>query len=171
MPCLPSRLPSRRGGAERYIDVAPAELRDDVARLRSSLERGDDDALLLIGRRQLRSNNSWMHNLPKLMAGKPRCTLLMHPHDMAHRDIEDGNLVTLSSRAGSVQVPAEACKDMMPGVVSLPHGYGHDRPGIRMHIAEAHAGVSCNDVTDELALDELSGNAVLNGVPVTVVAS
>ena len=95
----------------------------------------------------------------------------MHPDDMLHRDIEDGTLVTLSSRAGSVQVPVEASEAIMPGVVSLPHGYGHGRPGVRMAIASDHAGVSCNDVTDELALDELSGNALLNGVPVTVVAS
>ena len=168
---LQPQLPQRLFTHDKIIRCNSPEPLADLQRLQQEFKRPPEGLLKLIGRRHVRSNNSWMHNYRRLVKGKPRCTLLMHPHDMAHRDIEDGNLVTLSSRAGSVQVPAEACKDMMPGVVSLPHGYGHDRPGIRMHIAEAHAGVSCNDVTDELALDELSGNAVLNGVPVTVVAS
>jgi anaerobic selenocysteine-containing dehydrogenase len=109
-----------------------------------------------------------MHNYRRLVKGKDRCSLLMHPQDMVPRDIEDGAEVTISSRAGSVQVRVESSEDVMQGVVSLPHGYGHDRDGIRMDIARKHAGVSCNDITDELALDELSGNAAVNGVLVSV---
>ena len=168
---LQPQLPQRLFTHDKIIRCNSPEPLADLQRLHGEFKRPPEGLLKLIGRRHVRSNNSWMHNYRRLVKGRDRCTLLMHPDDMSHRDIESGKLVTLSSRAGSVQVPAEACKDMMPGVVSLPHGYGHDRPGIRMHIAEAHAGVSCNDVTDELALDELSGNAVLNGVPVTVVAS
>ncbi len=168
---LQPQLPQRLFTHDKIIRCNSPEPLADLQRLHGEFKRPPEGLLKLIGRRHVRSNNSWMHNYRLLVKGKPRCTLLMHPDDMSHRDIENGNLVTLSSRAGSVQVPAQACEDMMPGVVSLPHGYGHNRPGIRMAIAEAHAGVSSNDVTDELALDELSGNAVLNGVPVTVVAS
>jgi anaerobic selenocysteine-containing dehydrogenase len=110
-----------------------------------------------------------MHNYRRLVKGKGRCTLLMHPQDMAQRNITEGSEVSVSSRAGAVQVAVQASDEMMPGVVSLPHGFGHNRDGIRMDIARNHAGVSCNDITDELALDGLSGNAALNGVPVTVV--
>jgi len=168
---LQPQLPQRLFTHDKIIRCNnPAPLAD-LQRLQQEFRRPPEGLLKLIGRRHVRSNNSWMHNYRRLVKGKDRCSLLMHPDDMSHRDIEDGATVTLSSRAGSVQVRAEACTDIMPGVVSLPHGYGHDRPGIRMAIARAHAGVSCNDVTDELALDELSGNAVLNGVPVSVVAS
>ncbi|HBQ39658.1 MAG TPA: dehydrogenase, partial [Halieaceae bacterium] len=103
-----------------------------------------------------------------LVKGRERCTLLMHPQDMAQRGINDGDRVQLSSRAGSVTVPAETCSGVMPGVVSLPHGYGHNRVGIRLQTAAQHAGASCNDVTDDLALDALSGNAAVNGVEVEV---
>ena len=95
----------------------------------------------------------------------------MHPHDMQQRKIADGSAVALSSRAGSVTVQVQQSEDVMPGVVSLPHGYGHNRTGIRMDTAVANAGVSCNDVTDELFLDKLSGNAAINGVPVTVASA
>jgi anaerobic selenocysteine-containing dehydrogenase len=109
-----------------------------------------------------------MHNYHRLVKGRDRCTLMMHPDDMANQGIAPGTRVTLASRVGSVDVTVEATKDMMPGVVSLPHGFGHDRHGIRMKTAIAHAGVSCNDVTDDQYLDVLSGNAAVNGVPVTV---
>ena len=111
-----------------------------------------------------------MHNFHRLMKGKNRCTLMMHPQDMEQRNIADGDAVSISSRSGSVELPAQATDTVMPGVVSLPHGYGHNRNNTRMGIAQKHAGVSSNDITDELALDALSGNAVLNGVPVTVAA-
>jgi len=124
--------------------------------------------LLLIGRRDLRTNNSWMHNSQRLVKGPRRCTLLMHPGDAARRAIADGSIAEIRSRTGAIRAVVELSDDVMPGVVSLPHGWGHDRPGVQLRVAGAHAGVSVNDLTDEHALDELSGNAALNGVPVVV---
>jgi anaerobic selenocysteine-containing dehydrogenase len=164
---LQPQLPERLFTPDKQIDCANPEPLSDIARLRAALQ-GDGKELLLIGRRHVRSNNSWMHNYRRLVKGKPRCTLMMHPGDMAARDIESGDRVTLRSRAGAVEVAVEATEEIMPGVVSLPHGYGHDRAGVRMQIARDHAGVSCNDVTDEQLLDALSGNAAVNGVPVQV---
>jgi anaerobic selenocysteine-containing dehydrogenase len=163
-PQLPRRLQTR----DKTIDCATPQPLADLQRLRDEFLVAGDGLLRLIGRRHVRSNNSWMHNYRRLVKGKDRCTLLMHPQDMHSRDITDGAEVVLSSRAGAVRVRVEASEDMMPGVVSLPHGFGHNRPGIRMQTAVRHAGVSCNDVTDELALDRLSGNAAVNGVPVVV---
>ncbi|HEU4884116.1 MAG TPA: molybdopterin-dependent oxidoreductase [Longimicrobium sp.] len=172
-PALPARLFTKDG----KIHAAPAPLLDDVARLRARLldaeahvrtavDGGYD--LLLIGRRQLRSNNSWMHNYPRLMKGRDRCTLLLHPADAATRGIEAGASVRLCSSAGSVVVPAELSDEVMPGVVSLPHGFGHGRAGIGTTVAALHPGASANDVTDDQFLDALTGNAALNGVPVRV---
>ena len=163
-PMLPARLRTR----DSMIRCNTPEPLADLERLHHEFNQPHHGLLKLIGRRHVRSNNSWMHNYHRLVKGKNRCTLLMHPHDMLPRDIEDGAEVTVSSRAGSVQVKVESCEDVMRGVVSLPHGYGHNRAGIRMAVARKHAGVSCNDVTDELALDALSGNAAVNGVLVSV---
>ncbi len=124
--------------------------------------------MLLIGRRDLRSNNSWMHNLHVLTKGKERCTLHMHPDDAARLGMADGEMATVASRAGSVVVPVEITDAIMPGVVSIPHGWGHTSPGTKMRIATEHAGVNTNILTDEEEVDRLSGNAVLNGIPVTV---
>ena len=126
------------------------------------------DGFLLIGRRHVRCCNSWMHNYKRLVKGKERCTLMMSPDDLARLGVADGEQVRVSSRVGSQRVAVEASDDMMPGVVSLPHGWGHNRDGSRLGIASEHAGVSVNDLTDDLLLDGLSGNAALNGVPVTV---
>ena len=166
-PQLPQRLRTR----DQVIRCNTPETLADLARLREEFSQPHHGLLQLIGRRHVRSNNSWMHNYRRLVKGKNRCTLLMHPGDMARRDIPESGLVTVSSRVGAVQVAVEASEDMMPGVVSLPHGFGHDREGIRMGIARDHAGVSCNDITDDLALDALSGNAAINGVLVSVVPS
>jgi anaerobic selenocysteine-containing dehydrogenase len=125
-------------------------------------------ALVLIGRRHVRSNNSWLHNSQRLVKGKARCTLLMHPDDAARVGVADGAVVRLRSRVGQVEVAAELTTDMMPGVVSLPHGWGHDRDGIRLAVASRHAGVSLNDLVDDQRVDELTGTAVLNGTPVDV---
>lgn len=125
--------------------------------------------LSLIGRRQLRNNNSWLHNSQRLMKGKTRCTLLINPADARARNIAAGALVEVSSRVGQVVVPVEISADIMPGVVSLPHGFGHTRDGVRLRIAAEHAGASINDVTDEARFDPFSGTASLSGVPVTVV--
>lgn len=126
------------------------------------------DTLTLIGRRELRSNNSWMHNVPRLMRGRDRCTLLIHPRDAARREIRPGARVAVRSRVGEVTVPAELSDDVMPGVVCLPHGFGHGRRGVRLRVAQERAGASLNDLTDPELLDGLSGNAALSGVPVTV---
>jgi anaerobic selenocysteine-containing dehydrogenase len=122
----------------------------------------------LIGRRQLRSNNSWLHNTERLLRGKPQCTMLMHPADAAHRNLTSGQNVLVKSRVGSVEVPIEISDEIMPGVVSIPHGWGHDRLGINLTVAQQHAGASINDLTDPLAIDTLCGTAAFNGIPVTV---
>ena len=168
---LQPQLPGRLRTKEKVIRCDTPEPLADLARLRDEFAQPHHGLLKLIGRRHVRSNNSWMHNYHRLVKGRERCTLLMHPSDMKRRDIGDGSRVTVSSRTGTVQLAVEASEDIMPGVVSLPHGYGHDRPGIRMAVAREHAGVSCNDITDEHALDALSGNAALNGVLVSVVPS
>jgi anaerobic selenocysteine-containing dehydrogenase len=124
--------------------------------------------MVLIGRRHLRSNNSWMHNLPHLVRGKDRCTMHVSPGDAERLGLADGGLAAVTSRAGSVEVPVEVTDAIMDGVVSIPHGWGHDVPGARLGVAAGHAGVNSNLLSDETLVDELSGNAVLNGVPVEV---
>ena len=160
-PCLPGRLHGRR------IQLAPEPFLRDVPRLEKLLERPRPE-LALIGRRQLRSNNSWMHNAPRLMRGKPRCVLLIHPDDARARSLSDGGRARVSSRVGSVEVAISVTNDVMPGVVSLPHGWGHGRPGVKLAVASSEPGVSVNDLTDETFLDELVGTASLSGVPVRV---
>ncbi|MCA9772713.1 MAG: molybdopterin-dependent oxidoreductase, partial [Myxococcales bacterium] len=150
-PCLPKHLPAK----SKRIDLAPQELREDLGRLRAVLEDGSEPGLVLIGRRHVRTNNSWSHNLPSLVKGPDRCTLLIHPTDAAARGVGEGDRVADTSRVGSVEVPAELDDGMMPGVVSLPHGYGHGAEGARMKVAREHAGVSINDLTDPKTLAHL----------------
>ncbi len=164
---LQPRIPEVLRTPSGQIELAPPLLVADVDRLRGALARAAD-GLVLIGRRDLRSNNSWMHNAPVLVKGKARCTMLMHPADAARRGLADGALARVASRAGTVDVSVELTDAMMPGVVSIPHGWGHDLAGIQLSVAATHAGVNCNRLVDEAALDPLSGNAVVNGVPVTV---
>jgi anaerobic selenocysteine-containing dehydrogenase len=159
--------PDRLLTANQRINCAIPECLADLARAAATIDAAP--ALSLVGRRHLRSNNSWMHNFHRLVKGKDRTQLLMHPDDMAARDIVDGMTVTISSRVAALEVTVSACTDMMPGVVSLPHGYGHQRHGVRLHVAAEQAGISMNDLTDDQAVDPLSGNAVLNGIPVDVV--
>jgi anaerobic selenocysteine-containing dehydrogenase len=128
----------------------------------------DAEGLVLIGRRDLRSNNSWMHNSLRLVKGKPRCTLYMHPDDAAARGVADGQAVDIKTRVGAIRAPVEITTAVMPGVVSLPHGWGHDRPGAQLGVAARHAGVSVNDVTDETLIDPSCGTAVLSGIRVDV---
>lgn len=162
-PCLPERLRRDR------IALAPPLFVDDVARLEATLDRpAPKDELALIGRRQLRNNNSWMHNARALMGGRERCTLMIHPDDARARGIADGSTVSVRSRVGSVRVPVEITDEVMPGVVSLPHGFGHGREGVRLSVASTHPGASINDLTDELAIDHVSGNAAFSGVPVRI---
>ncbi len=127
-----------------------------------------DGTLELIGRRGLRSNNSWMHNSERLVKGRDRCTLLMHPEDARRRGLENGQRVQVASRIGSVEAALEVSEEMSPGVVSLPHGWGHAREGTSLRVANAVAGVSLNGLTDDLRVDPFSGNAAFSGVPVQV---
>jgi anaerobic selenocysteine-containing dehydrogenase len=164
-PCLPARLMT----ADRRILMAPAPFVDDVKRLRHGLDTGgNDQRLLLIGRRNQRSNNSWMHNVPRLMKGRERCTLLVHPDDARRLEIESGDRVVVTSKTGRIVVPVQLSDEVMPGVVSLPHGWGHTRPGTRLGCAHEQPGASANDLTDDRVVDSSCGNAVLNGVPVRV---
>ena len=133
-----------------------------------SEESAKEKSIVLIGRRHLRSNNSWLHNSKRLVKGKTRCTLMIHPELASTQSIEQGDLVKITSRVGSIEIEAEITSDIMPGVVSVPHGWGHNRKGTRQSIANHHAGVSANDITDEQLIDELSGNAAVNGVPVVL---
>jgi anaerobic selenocysteine-containing dehydrogenase len=165
-PTMPERLQTR----DHRIDLAPELVVGDLPRLHTWLESRSaeqPDALVLIGRRHRQDNNAWFHNIERVNRGRPRHRLLMHPEDLDSRGIEDGTLVTVTSRVGEVTVDVEASVDMMPGVVSLPHGYGHQVDGTRLSRASKVPGVSINDLTDPDALD-LSGNAALSGVPVTV---
>lgn len=161
-------MPERLLTADRRIHCATPAALADLRRLAGAFQGRADRSLRLIGRRHLRSNNSWMHNYHRLVKGRARDQLLVHPRDLAARDLADGDRARLASRSGEVIVTLKACNDMMPGVVSLPHGFGHHREGTRVHTASARAGVSCNDVTDAAYLDELSGNAAINGLPVTL---
>ena len=167
---VPGVLPEEHGP----VDLAPELFVEDLQRLRARfLKTGAAAAegqLLLIGRRQLRSNNSWMHNSQRLMKGKPRCTLMIHPNDAERLGVKPGDDVTVSSRVGQVTAPAEITGDMMPGVVSLPHGFGHGRDGVQLSVATGKPGVSINDLTDDQLIDALSGNAAFSGVPVTLKA-
>jgi anaerobic selenocysteine-containing dehydrogenase len=162
---LQPRLPDALGTPSGAIELAPEPILADVPRLIAELDR-PSDGFVLIGRRQLRSNNSWMHNLPPLVKGKDRCTAHVHPDDAARLGLEDGALACVRSRAGEIEVPVEVTDAVMPGVVSIPHGWGHDVAGIRIGVASAHAGVNSNVLADELLVDAVSGTAVLNGIPV-----
>jgi anaerobic selenocysteine-containing dehydrogenase len=165
-PCLPNRLFTR----DKTIALVPPIFRKDLERLHQSATNASTNAstLSLIGRRDLRTNNSWLHNSRRFVKGPNRCTLLMNPIDASTRHLENGAMVTVTSRVGSVHAELEITAEIAPGVVSLPHGWGHDREGIRLDVARAHPGVSVNDLTDEQHLDSLCGNAALNGVPVAV---
>ncbi|TYB49135.1 molybdopterin dinucleotide binding domain-containing protein [Actinomadura chibensis] len=152
------------------VELCPSTFAADVDRLHRALRDPVPAGLVLIGRRHLRSNNSWLHNVPELVGGSNTCTLQLNPADAARLGVAAGDAVRVSSRTGAVDAVAEPTDALMPGVVSLPHGWGHDRPGTRTGVARRHAGVNVNAVTDEREIDPLSGNAVLNGVPVTVTA-
>lgn len=168
---LEPRVPELLRTPSGKIELAPEPILADLDRLaeaQPAASRGS--ALVLIGRRSLRSNNSWMHNVPVLMTGKPRCTMHVHPSDAQRLGLEAGALARVTSRAGSVDVPVEVTDAIMPGVVSIPHGWGHDQPETRLGVAAERPGVNSNVLADEFELDPLSGNSVLNGIPVSVQA-
>lgn len=164
---LEPRLPEVLRTPSGKVELCDPALAADVPRLRAALDR-PHDSLVLIGRRHLRSNNSWMHNVPALVKGRDRCTLLIHPDDAARFDLADGDDAQVTSRAGGISARVEVTDTVMPGVVSLPHGWGHDVAGTRQTVAAAHPGVNSNVLTDETVIDPLSGNSVLNGIPVEV---
>jgi len=162
---LTPRIPEVLRTPSGTVELAPEPILADLARLHASLG-SDDGGFLLIGRRHLRSNNSWMHNLPALNGGSNRCTLQIHPEDAARLGITDTAIVT--GPGGELEVPVEITDGIRPGVVSLPHGWGHDVPGTRMSVAARRPGVNVNSLLDSSLLDPLSGTSVLNGVPVQV---
>lgn len=173
---LQSCLPGRLRTADKRIDLAPEVFVKDLARVKKTLldvaPVSVNGELLLIGRRQLRSNNSWLHNSERLVKGnpaKPPCTILMNPADAAHRKLTAGENVLVRSRVGEIVVPLEVSDEIMAGVVSIPHGWGHGRAG-NLSVAQRHAGASINDLTDHLAIDALCGTAAFNATPVTVEA-
>ncbi|MFC9092876.1 molybdopterin oxidoreductase family protein [Streptomyces sp. NPDC057072] len=162
---LRSRLPQPLKTVSGKVELLPRPIADDLPRLKRALgERAD--GLVLVGRRHLRSNNSWLHNVPALTGGSNRCTLHIHPSDAERLGLVDGARVRVKGAGGAVTVPVEFTEGIRPGVVSLPHGWGHDRPGTRMSHASLDPGVNVNQLLDGSLLDPLSGNAVLNGVPV-----
>ena len=168
---LRPRLPERLRTRDRRIDLAAPLVLDALPGLLEAIESAPapaEDALLLVGRRHQRDNNSWLHNAEVLTRGRPRHALHVHPDDLAVRGVRDGDCVRVRSASGEVEVEVSATEDVMRGVVSLPHGYGHRRDGVRLRRATTLPGASANDLTDPGVVEGLSGNAVLNGVPVTV---
>ncbi len=162
---LESRLPKRLGTKDKKLQLAPEPYLRDLARLsRLSAASG----LVLIGRRHLRSNNSWMHNSERLVKGPPRCTLMIHPDDAASRALHDGGRAKIATPTGSIELPVEVTDAIMPGVVSIPHGWGHGRKGVKLRVAAEHAGESVNDILDPARIDELSGTSALTGQRVEV---
>jgi anaerobic selenocysteine-containing dehydrogenase len=153
------------------IELAPPSLLADLQRAVADLARPAPE-LVIIGRRDVRSNNSWMHNLPVLAKGPMRCTALVHPGDAARLGLQDGSLAEISSQTGqgprSVQAQVQISAEMMPGVVSLPHGWGHDQPGTRLQLAAQRPGANLNALLDDQWRDPLSGNAVLGGMAITL---
>lgn len=164
-PCLKERIVTPNGKINLIFDHSVA----DLPRAKTVLDAtADGHDLLLIGRRHVRSNNSWMHNSQRLMKGKNRCTLMINPQDALSRGISDGDMVVVSSRVGQVEIPAEITDEVMQGVVSIPHGFGHGRDDVQLDVANQYAGVSINDLTDDQAIDSMTGNAAFSATPVKV---
>ncbi|WP_156764843.1 molybdopterin-dependent oxidoreductase [Mycobacterium sp. 1081908.1] len=166
-PMVP-QLPDILGTLDKKIHLAPQYLLDDLPRLAARMER-PPEPLVLVSRRHLRSNNTWMHNVPALMKGRDRCTLLIHPDDAARCGVDDGDVVTVKSDTGEIKVPVEVTDAIKPGVVSMPHGWGHGKPGTRMSVANGSPGANTNVLSPPTFLDEPSGNGALNGIPVTII--
>jgi anaerobic selenocysteine-containing dehydrogenase len=169
-PCLPNRLFTK----DKQINLAPAIFVKDLERLQkqylmtSQSKDAPEFDLLLIGRRDPRTNNSWLHNSYRMVKGKNRCLAMIHPDDATARNIEDGELVHIKSRVGAINITVVITDEMMPGVISIPHGWGHDMDGVELRVAKEHGGVNTNILTDEFLLDAISGNAALNGVPISI---
>lgn len=165
-PALPGIIATATG----RIELAPPRMLADLPRLSASLGEDPVDTLRLINRREARSMNSWLHNLPMLAKGRDRCTLQIHPRDAQRRQIVDGQPVRLHSRVGTLDAPAEVTEAVMPGVVSLPHGFGHQTEPAGLRVASARPGVNVNRLSDDQAVDRASGAIALFGLPVTASA-
>jgi anaerobic selenocysteine-containing dehydrogenase len=165
---LQPRLPDALRTPSGRVELGPAELMKDVPRLRDALDRLPNGGFVLIGRRHVRSNNSWMHNVDVLVSGRDRCTLQMSTADGERIGVASGARVEVSSASGTVVAPVELTDDIMSGVVSLPHGWGHDLDGAELSVASTRPGVNANRLSTG-EMDPISGNAVLNGIPVEVV--
>jgi anaerobic selenocysteine-containing dehydrogenase len=165
---LQPRFPHDLCNPSGMVELAPEPVLADVSRLLDSVARPSNGELLLIGRRDVRSNNSWMHNVDVLVKGKERCTLQLNPEDAARIGIEADGRAKVSSAAGAIVTPVEITDEIMAGVVSLPHGWGHDMDGTELSVAAKRAGVNSNRLSTG-EVDPLSGNAILNGIPVEVV--
>jgi len=164
---LQPRFPADLCTPSGRVELAPETLLADVPRLETAVVREINGGLLLIGRRHIRSNNSWMHNIDVLVQGRARCTLQMHPGDAERIGVSDDDTVKVSSSVGALVALVEVTSEIMPGVVSLPHGWGHDLEGAELSVASARPGVNSNRLSTG-EMDPLSGNAILNGVPVEV---
>ncbi len=167
MPIFPEGLYTR----DNKIDIAPKIMLDGFSKLSLETSSTSNGALSMIGRRHLRSNNTWMHNSLRLVKGPDRCTVMIHPNDAEKHKIKTGDRIKLRAikTQQQIELVSEITDEIMPGVVSIPHGWGHNREGTRWKVAEDHAGVSINDLTDDEMVDTLSGNAAFNGVPVEIV--
>lgn len=163
-PCLADRLMTE----DKTINCAHPDFLHELERFAASLDEEQGDSLRLIGRRHVRQNNSWLHNSQRLLKGPDRCTLMIHPTDAAQRGLSHGDVAAVTSRVNSIDIAVEVTQDVMPGVVSIPHGFGHGREGVALSVAREKPGVSINDLTDPEKYDRLSGNAVLNATPVVV---
>jgi len=164
IPMLPQLLQTE----SQKINLFPSIYQQGLLAVSIQQSTEEKHPFMMIGRRQLRSNNSWMHNLGRLMRGRDRCTMLIHPKDAETLSINEGQMVQVSSEVTSVQIAAEITEDIMPGSISIPHGWGHHRSGTKMAIAEAHAGVSFNDLADDTLLDTVSGVSIINAIPVSL---
>ena len=165
---LKPRLPERLKTEDSLIHCAPEMPLKDLAAFKAGLDTAQQVEFSLIGRRHIRSNNSWLHNSHRLLKGPNRCTLMIHPGDADKLGLENGDMAVVSNHVGTVEIPTEITEDIMQGVVSIPHGFGHGRKGVKLSVAASNPGVSMNDLTDPALVDDLSGNAVLNGVPVSI---
>jgi len=168
-PILPHRLFTK----DKKIALAPLSLINDLQRLKQKFnswknEKDSDFPFYLIGRRHLRSNNSWMHNSLRLVKGKHRCTVLINENDASKMNLKDQQTVDVTSNVGTINLPVETSNDIMQGVVSIPHGWGHNYKNIKMEISQNNAGVSINDLTDTKRVDELTGNADFSGTKVRI---
>jgi anaerobic selenocysteine-containing dehydrogenase len=163
VPRLSEVLRTRSG----KLELSPPYLTADVPRLLERVSR-TAEPLVLVSRRHVRSKNSWMHNVDVLVKGKDRCTLLINPDDARRCGVKHGSAARVTSEAGSIEVPVEVSDEMMPGVVCLPHGWGHDKQGTRLAVARDHPGVNNNLLAPPEFVDVISGNAAVNGIPVEV---